>query len=85
MIEVIRPATDCRLVGGLRGAFVELTADLAVQLGNGLAAAQRLNFVEGAGLRVPDREQADVARPEKGEGLGQGGRIGGLSRCCLEI
>ena len=35
-------------------------ADLAAQLGDGPAAAQGFGFVEGAGLRAFDGEQAHV-------------------------
>ncbi|MFM1880134.1 MAG: hypothetical protein RLZZ344_368 [Pseudomonadota bacterium] len=62
-----------RLVGGKCGALIEPAANLAIQLGDGPAAAQCLRFVEGAGLRALDGEQAHIGRPRQREGLGQGG------------
>ena len=48
------------LVARQGDALVELAVHLPVELAHRPAAAQRFGFVEGAGLRVFDREQAHV-------------------------
>ena len=50
-----------------RDAFVELAADLAVQLADGPARAESLGLVESPGLWVLDGEQPDVGGPGQGE------------------